>query len=106
MTKTKTIKKVEKVKKDDVVKEQKINNEVKKALYHVFLELNDKTYEVDTDNVEEAILSHKPPVLKTSLTVKVTKGQKTIVRYLYLKDARRLFNNKITLMVFVRNLLF
>lgn len=105
MTKTKTTKRVEKVE-EVLTKPEEVKEEVKKGQYHVLLKLNDKTYEVDTDDIEATILSYKPAVLKTSLTVRVTKGKKTLDRYLYLKDARRLFNNKITLMVFVRNLLF
>lgn len=78
----------------------------KKGAYHVFIKLNDRAYEVDTDNLVETILSFKPVILKTSLTLKITKGNKTIDRYLYLKEGRRLFTNNLTLEVFVRNLFF
>ena len=102
MTKTKTQSKV--VKKVVEVKEEK-EEKISKGEYHVFLDLNDKTYEVDTNNIEETILTHKPSLLKTSLTVKVTKDNKTVTRYLYLRDARRLFTNEIVLHIFVRNIL-
>ena len=78
----------------------------KKGAYHLFIDLNDKSYEVDTDNLEEAIASFRPEILKTSLTIRVTKDGKTLDRYLYLNPARRLFNNSIALEAFVRNLLF
>ena len=77
-----------------------------KKVYHLYLKLNDKVYEVDTDDLEKSILEHKPAILKTSLTLKITKGKKTLDRYLYLRDARRLFTNSITLNAFVRNLFF
>ena len=102
MKTTKTKKVVNKEAEEKVEKkETKVNN----GAYHVFLDLNDKTYEVDTDDIKATILSFKPSLLKTSLTVKVTKGNKMVVRYLYLNDARRLFSNDITLGVFVRNIL-
>jgi DNA polymerase III alpha subunit len=102
MTKTKTQTKVVK----DVVdvKEEK-KAKVSKGEYHMFLKLNDKTCEVDTNDIKETLLAHKPSLLKTSLTVKVTKGDKTVTRYLYLRDARRLFINEIALHIFVRNIL-
>ncbi len=76
------------------------------GIYHLFIDLNDKTYELDTDDIGAAIMSFRPEILKTSLTIKVTKGNKTLDRYLYLKDAKRLFMNSITLEAFVRNLMF
>lgn len=104
MTKTKTTKKVVQIK-NEILETPEVKKE-KKSQYHVLLKLNDKTYEVDTNDIGATILEYKPAVLKTSLIIKVTKGDKTLDRKLYLKDARRLFNNKITLMVFVRNLFF
>lgn len=76
------------------------------AVYHLYVKLNDKVFELDTEDIKTSLSALRPSLLKTSLTVRVTKGNKTIDRYLYLNDGRRLFNNKLTLEAFVRGLIF
>lgn len=75
----------------------------KKKEYSLFASINDKTFEAETDDLEEAIFSLKPPILYTALTLRITRNGKTITKYLYLKDARRLFNNSLTRFIFVRD---
>ena len=108
--KTKVEKSVEEIIKDEVV-EEIIKDEVVevkpkkvKFEYKLWAKLNDKEYEAETNNLDEAIFSLKPEILYTALHLKITKGGKTVDKYLYLKDARRLFTNSLTRFVFVKNL--
>lgn len=87
------------------VEEVKVEK-VKKPLYSVFIKINGKETEVKTDDIASAILSAKPEFPKTPLTVKITKGDKTIDRFLQLNSAKRLFGNSITMEMFIKNLLF
>lgn len=89
---------------DAVVPQVTETKKDKKGEFHLYIKLNDKSFEVDTDNIVETIKSFKPAILKTALTIRITKGKRTIDRYLYLKDGRRLFTNDTTLDMFVRNL--
>lgn len=75
-----------------------------KGAYHLYIKLNDKEHETDTDNLVESIQSYKPAILRTAVSIKVSRGGRTIDRYLYLKDGKRLFQNKLTLEMFIRNL--
>jgi hypothetical protein len=105
MTRTKKAPKETKI--DEVVAEAPVKKEKPaKGIYHLYVELNDKAYETDTNDIAEAIRALRPNVLKTSLVIKVTKDNKTLDRYLYLNNARRLFLNRLTLESFVKNLLF
>lgn len=89
----------------------KVSNEVKqvkekKKEYKVFIKINDKITEVETNDIASAILSAKPEWPKTPLTIRITKDGKTRDRYLQVKDAKRLFTNEITMQMFIKNLLF
>jgi len=107
MAKKKENKKV--VKEEKEVVESSVESPVekvskpKKKEYSLFASINDKTFEAETDDLEEAIFSLKPPILYTALTLRITRNGKTITKYLYLKDARRLFNNSLTRFIFVRD---
>lgn len=82
--------------------EEKKPKKVKKA-YHIVATLNAKDYEADTDDLDEAIYSLRPKVLYSSLILRITKNDKTVVKIFYLKDARRLFSNSLTRFAFVRD---
>lgn len=103
MTKIKT----PKVKKEVYVEEtpKKVN---KKSVgeYDVYVKLNEKEISEKTDDIKSVLLAVKPDLLKTSLTIKVTKNGKIFERYLYLNDARRLFRNDLTLGIFVRDAIY
>lgn len=94
MTKTKTEKK-------SVAKEN-----VKEPTYSLYIKINDVVTETKTDDIAEAILSAKPEFPKTPLTIRVTKGDKTLDRFIQLPMAKKLFSNKLTMESFIKNLLF
>lgn len=75
-----------------------------KGSYHLYIKVNDREFETDTDNLFEAIMSFKPAILKTALTIRVTRGGKTYDKYFYLRQGRQLFVNQIMLEAFVRNI--
>ena len=90
-----------------------INNEVeekvekkKKGEYVVYIEINDVVTEVKTDDIRGAIISAKPEFAKTALTVRVTKGNKTLDRFIPLQRAKRMFWDKIQMDAFIKNLIF
>lgn len=86
------------------VEETPVEKPKKKAKeYKLVANLNDKNFETETDNLDEAIFSLKPAILYTALTLHITRNGKTITKYMYLKDARKLFINPLTRFVFVRD---
>lgn len=89
----------------DVVVEVPKEKAVKKPKfeYSLYAKLNGKEFEADTNDLDEAIYSLKPKVLYSALLIRATKNGKTVSKYLYLKDARRMFSNALTRMMFVRN---
>jgi len=95
MKKTKTPSKVE---------VENVESPKEKGMYHVFIKLNDKSFEINTNDIGQAIMSVKPTILKTALTVRVTNRKRTVDRYVYLMPARRLLANDLTLYSFVKNL--
>lgn len=103
MTKTKKAKtkkaKVEEIKEDEKVKKHK-------PLYSVYTKINGIVNEVETDDIASAILASRPAFPKTPLTVRITKGKKTLDFYIQLQPAKRLYQNKITMKMFIKNLIF
>jgi hypothetical protein len=97
-----------------MVKEKTIAKEVVKAkaptkkekTYSLFISLNDKTFDIETDDLREAILSVQPEFLRTKVIIKVTKDSKTLERVLYLAKAKMLFQNKYAMDSLINNLLF
>jgi hypothetical protein len=96
MVKEKTIAK--KVEKEKTPKESK--------LYSLFISLNDKTFDIETDDLRESIRSVEPEFLRTKVIIKVTKDGKTLERVLYLAKAKMLFQNKYAMDSLINNLLF
>ncbi len=72
--------------------------------FHVHAELNGQVFDVDTDDVRTTILSFKPEFLKTSLKLKISKGDVIRDRFLYSARAKILFTNPYTLDAFIRAL--
>lgn len=95
-----------KVLKVEEIKEEKVEEEKAKPLYSVFIKINGKITEVETDDIASAILASKPVFLKTPLTIRITKGEKTLDRYIQLQPAKRLYQNKISMEMFIKNLIF
>jgi len=104
---TKTEKKTEtKIKEVEVIEE--VEPKAEKLDYHLYAELNDKTFETDTNDIRSAILEIEPKeLLKTALLIRVTnKKGKTIERYLYLREAKKLWINEYYLQHFIKYLIF
>ena len=76
-----------------------------KGEYRVFTKINGIENDVYTADVAKTILTSKPTLPKTNLVIRVTKGKVTRDRYLLLREARRLYSNETTMMMFVKNLL-
>lgn len=85
---------------------KKVGAPTPKFDYTVVIAINDETFKIKTNDIAEAIQSVKPEFLRTKTVVKVTKGKKTLDRLLYLQQGKMLFNNRITLESFVKNLIF
>ena len=63
--------------------------------YHIYAELNDKVFETETNDIQQAIRDLEPKeLLKTALLVRITYRGKTIERYLYLREAKKLWINE------------
>lgn len=88
--KTPTAKKVEKKAKKDYLLEVVMNNE---------------SYKVETDDLNQALVDLKPEQLLSEVFVKVTKGEATCERRLSLVEAKRVFQVEVNREVFVNNLL-
>lgn len=99
-----------KKKQTETIQDGAVKNEfqdVSKNEYHIVAELNDKSFEIDCNDIAKAIEALNPGVLRTSLTLKITNSKgKTLDRFLYLNKAKRLLTDKVTQTVFVKNLFF
>jgi len=75
--------------------------------YHIYAELNDKVFETETNDIQQAIRDLEPKeLLKTALLVRITYRGKTIERYLYLREAKKLWINEYYLGHFIKYLIF
>lgn len=101
--KTKTNKKSEKVSESEKASEKVIKKETKapkKGSFLVVIETNGEKYETLTDDIASAIMAVKAPLYKTQTVIRVTYGDKTVVRQMFTAFARRLFNNPMTAFIF------
>ena len=73
--------------------------------YGVTFLINGETKRKRTDNIEEAILSVKPPLVHTEMFVTVKVGDNRIERKLNLINARKLFNDSLFREIFINNLM-
>jgi len=89
-TKKETAKKVTKKEKKDYLLEVVMNNE---------------TFTVETNDLNEALIAMKPEQLLSEVYVKVTKGEAVCERRLSLVEAKRVFQVEVNREVFVNNLL-
>lgn len=78
-----------------------------KDILSVLVKINETPFEFTCNTAEEVlegILALNKDLLKTRLVVQVTKDGKLIDRLLQLQDAKRLFYNKVSQEMFVKNL--
>lgn len=73
-------------------------------MYHLKMTFNGETFEVDTDNIGEAILTLKPEVLFTEIYLTISLGDFVRERRQTLDQEKKLFNNDEYLEVFLINL--
>ena len=93
------------VKEKTVKKTSKKEVKTEQAKYHVVINLNDQVFEIDTNDVQEAIMSVAPQFLKTKLIINVTNDEgRHAERVLYLQRGKLLFTNRYALEALVRNL--
>ena len=76
-----------------------------KGEYLLEVVMNNESFAVETDNLDEAIVSLKPEQLLSEVYIKVTKGEATCERRLSLNEAKRVFLNEVNREVLINNLL-
>ena len=73
-------------------------------MYHLKMTFNGETFEVDTDNIGEAILALKPEVLFTEIYLTISLGDFVRERRQTLDQGKKLFNSDEYREVFLINL--
>jgi hypothetical protein len=94
------------MKKTVTKKLKKQNDSPKKKEYNLTMSLNDQVFNVETDNLYEAISELIPFQLKTRVIILVKKGELSCEKMMLLLEARRVFRNKVALEVFINRLIF
>ena len=61
------------------------------ALYSMVLQLNDKEYKAEGNELEQMFLTIKPECFKTRGILKLKKGDKEVMRYLNIPQLKRIF---------------
>lgn len=85
-------------------KEKKVGSS--KKTYRIEVEMNDKVFKVETDDLAEAILALKPEVLKTKVIFRIWKGDLLCQRMAFVTKGRLIFGKQIMLDVFIKQLIF
>ena len=75
-----------------------------KKEFHLYIKVNDIVNELETDDLAKSIVSFRPEFVLIPVSIKITKGGKTVDRYIQKREALRLFNNPLSLDVFVRDI--
>jgi hypothetical protein len=83
---------------------KKVVKKVKKD-YLLEVVMNNETYSVETNDLNQALVDLKPEQLLSEVYVKVTKGEAVCERRLSLIEAKRVFQVEVNREVFVNNLL-
>lgn len=87
-------------------KTKKTSTAPKKKEYDLTVSFNDQIFNIQTDNLAEAITEIIPFQLKTRVLFLIKKGDLTCEKMLLLMEGRRVFRNKIALEVFINRLIF
>jgi hypothetical protein len=93
-TKTPTVKKV--------AKKETIPESFKYVIEFVF---NGFTFNVNTNDINDAIMYFKPEILYTDIYITVKDGEFTMERHLNLKQGKNLFINNDFREIFINNLM-
>lgn len=81
-----------------------VQNPTALPAYHLKISLNDKVFDIDTDDLRSAIHSVKPEFLRTKIIMWITKDGRTVERLLYLRKGEALFRNKYAMDFLINNL--
>ena len=102
----KTIKK--ETKKKVVKKETPIEtSKTEPKKYHLWMKFNDTYFEIDTDNLFEAIRSFAPKSLKTKILFRVANNNGEFCeRQVFVQRGKMLFRNDVFLRTFIRFLVY
>jgi len=81
--------------------------DTKKGIFDIVLKINGVTYEANAseETLADTILDLKPIFYKTRLILTVTKGTQKVERIFFGLNARRIFNNKITMTSLTKNII-
>lgn len=89
--------------KKEVVAEPKVKKA--KGAYHLKITVNETVFEVDTDNLTEALKAYEAPTtIKTDVVFIATKGDKQADYTVNVFKGRRAFNNRTALELVAINL--
>lgn len=76
------------------------------TIYQLYVKLNDTEFTFDTNDILADLLSVKPEFLRTPVVIRVTLGDKTLDRYFFLNQGKRLFRDRYAQEYLIRNLTF
>lgn len=79
--------------------------ETKTGEYSVSIKLNGTVLKSDTNDILSTIASIKPLKIVTRVCLEVSKGGKTITRFLHTGQARKFFYNKLFAEAFTRGII-
>lgn len=84
----------------------KVQVEKQDTNFDIVLKINGVTYEANAseETLADTILELKPIFYKTRLILTVTKGSQKVERTFFGLNARRIFNNKITMASLTKNI--
>lgn len=79
--------------------------EIPEPKYKVVIKMNDETFTCKTDDLMSAFSQFKPPMFRSKVVITVSNAYDTVERVMMIAKARMLFRNKVTMQVFVKNIL-
>ena len=86
-------------------KKQKTKEPTKRGAFSVCLQVNNKEYKADGDNLLECLENlKKPELLKTKSIFIIKRGKLTATKSLNIPQMRRLYGNTTTRSIFAKNL--
>lgn len=74
------------------------------TLYKINIQSINGDFELETENVEEALAKFKPEFITGKVIVKATKGNRSFEKLLFVPLARKIFYNPFALKTFARTI--
>lgn len=81
-----------------------MKTKTKKGEYKLTILLNGETYNIQTDDIKEAILALKPPKITNTVVIRAKRGKKVVEKKLFVFLARRIFFNPLATQFFAKSL--